>query len=75
MGATCGAENAYPSGALEFTPDFSGVHVAQSLVFCVVFCISLFVLFLLTMGLSVLQVVFDLWTDVYDRYYSATEVP
>jgi hypothetical protein len=51
MGATCGAENTYPSGALEFTPDFSGVHVAQSFVFCVVFCISLFVLFLLTMEL------------------------
>jgi len=27
-----------------FTPDFSGVHVPQSLIFCVVFCGSLFVL-------------------------------
>jgi hypothetical protein len=31
-GATCGAETAYPSGAHEFTPDFSGVRVARSLV-------------------------------------------
>jgi hypothetical protein len=32
---------AYPSVAPEFIPDFSGVRVAQSLVFCVVFCRSL----------------------------------
>ena len=32
---------------------FSGVHVAQSLFFCVVFCRSLFVLFLLAIVLSV----------------------
>ena len=36
-------------------PVFSGVCVAQSLVFCVVFCRSLFVLFLLTIVFSVLQ--------------------
>ena len=55
-GATCGAETAYHSGAPEFTPGFSWVHVARSLVFCVVYlnvthflhfascCRSLFVL-------------------------------
>jgi uncharacterized membrane protein len=43
-GATSGTGTAYRSGTTEFTPGFSGVHVAQSLVFCVVFCRSLFVL-------------------------------
>ena len=42
--ATCGAGTAYSSGAPELTPSFSGVRVARSLVFCVVFRRSLFVL-------------------------------
>jgi hypothetical protein len=42
-GATSRVGTAYPVGALGTTPDFCGVSVAQSLVFCVVFCISLFV--------------------------------
>ena len=33
---------AHPSGAPAFTPGFSGVCVAQSLVFCVVFYLSFF---------------------------------
>ena len=44
MGVTRGSETAYHSGAHEFTPILSGVHVSRSLVFCVVFCRSLFVL-------------------------------
>ena len=32
-GATSGAGAAYPSGALVFTPDFSGVRFARSLIF------------------------------------------
>ena len=45
MGATSEAGTAYPFGAHEFTPlVFSGVPVARSLVFCVVFYRSLFVL-------------------------------
>ena len=36
------------------TPDFLGVRVARSLVFCVMFCRSLFVLFPLAILLSVL---------------------
>ena len=40
MGATYDAGTAYPSGEDDFTPDFSGIGVAQSLVFCVVFCRS-----------------------------------
>jgi len=38
-----GAGTAYPSGAPEFTPAFSGVHVTRSLVLCVCFvdhCLS-----------------------------------
>ena len=42
-GATSGAGTAYPSGTLEFTPVFSGVSAARSLVSCIVFCILLFV--------------------------------
>ena len=47
----------YQSRAPEFTPEFSGVRVARSLVFCVVFCRSLCVplsFFLLVIALSVL---------------------
>ena len=58
-GTTYGAETAYPSGAHEFTPDFSGVRVARSLVLYVVFCISLYVFFLLAIVLSVLLRVSD----------------
>ena len=36
------------------TPVFSGIHVAQSLVFYVMFCRSPFVIFLLTIVLSVI---------------------
>jgi hypothetical protein len=35
---------AYPSGAREFTPGFNGVCVPRSLVLCVLFCRSFFVL-------------------------------
>jgi hypothetical protein len=38
------------SGVPEFTPFFNGVDVAQSVVFCVLFCISLFVFCLLSFG-------------------------
>jgi hypothetical protein len=43
-GATRGAGTSYPSRAPAFTADFSEVRVAWSLVFCVMFCRSLFVL-------------------------------
>ena len=42
-GRTSGAGTAYPSGAPEFTPVFSGVRVTRSLVVCVCFedrCLS-----------------------------------
>ena len=43
-----------PSGAHEFTPGFNGGRVPQSLVFCVVLCRSLFVLFPFVIVLSIL---------------------
>ena len=48
---TCGAETAYPS---KTSPDFSVVRIARSLVFCVKFCRSLSVLFLLTIVFDVI---------------------
>ena len=45
IGATSGAGTAYPSGAPEFTPIFSGVCVTRSLVLMCMFCRSLFVFF------------------------------
>jgi len=62
-GATTGVGTAHPFGALQFTLSehfsspivCSGVHVARSLFFCVVFCGSVcsIVLFLLTIVLPV----------------------
>jgi hypothetical protein len=52
MGATCGTGTAYPSGVPEFTPIFSGVCIARYLVFCVMFCKSLFVLLTILTPLS-----------------------
>ena len=51
-GVTCESGTASHSGAPEFTPVFDGVRVARSLVLCVMFCRSLFVLFLLAIILS-----------------------
>jgi hypothetical protein len=41
-GATRGTGTTYPSGEPEFTMVFSELCVSRSLVFCVVFCRSLF---------------------------------
>ena len=56
IGATSGARTAYPSGAPEFTPVFSGVCVTRSLVLCVIFVdrVCSLVLFVLAIVLSVL---------------------
>ena len=48
------AGTAFPSGAPEFNPCFSGVRATWSLVLCVIFCRSLFVLFRLAIVLSAL---------------------
>jgi hypothetical protein len=52
----CGAEISFPFGAPAFNPEFSGVSVDRSFAFSVVFCRSLFALFLLTIVLSVFPV-------------------
>ena len=43
-GATSRAGTAYPSGAPEYTPGFSGIRATKFLVLCVMFCRSLFIL-------------------------------
>jgi hypothetical protein len=40
-GVTCGTGTAYPCKHTSSPPVFSGIHVARSLVFCVIFCSSL----------------------------------
>ena len=54
MGVISGTGTAYSSVTHEFIHVFSGVRVARSFVFCVVFCRSLFILFLLDIVLSIL---------------------
>ena len=44
MGVTCRAATVNPTGTFSSSPGFSGVRVARSLVFCVMFCRSWFVL-------------------------------
>ena len=60
-GVTRRAGTANPSRGHEFTPDFSGVRVAWSFVFCVLFCRSLLVLSLLVIVLSVLPSIYSTW--------------
>ena len=59
MGVTCGEEIACPYGAPNFTPIFCEVCIAQSLISCVVFYVSLSVL-LLAIVLSVLLLAYCL---------------
>ena len=67
-GIISGAVTANPSRALEFILSFSRVRVAWSLVLCVVFCRSLFLLlYFLFCPLGCLPF-FDVW--IYDFYYS-----
>ena len=42
-GVTCGAETVNPSRTPQLTPAFNWVHIARSIVFCVMFYRSLFV--------------------------------
>jgi len=42
MGVTCGAGIIFPSWASESNHVFSGIHGVRSLVFCVLFCRSMF---------------------------------
>ena len=56
MNVKCGEGTFYPSGSPEFTPGFSGVHIARSLVFCVMFCRWLFVLVLVLLAIVLLVI-------------------
>ena len=58
-GVTSGVGTPHPSGTYEFTPEFSGVLLARSSDFSIVFCRPLFVLFLLVIVLSVLLEIID----------------
>ena len=59
ISVTSGARTAYLSGAAESNPVSTGIRVAQSIVFCLVFCRWLFVilsfLFCLSFALRLLQ--------------------
>jgi len=59
MGAICEAGTPYHSGGHEFTPGFWWVLVARSLLFCIMFCVSLFVVFILVIVLPVLRFAFS----------------
>ena len=63
-GVTNGAGTTLHSGAPEFTPCFSGVHVARSLVFCVVFCRSFFFFAFVPFPLAIVSVLLR-FTDPY----------
>jgi hypothetical protein len=49
------SNSSYLSRASELNPGFCGVHGAWSLVFCVVFCRNLFLVFFLSIVLSVIR--------------------
>ena len=51
-GDTSVAGTTYASGTPEFTPVFCGVHFTRSLVFCGMFCISLYFLSFFDMQLQ-----------------------
>jgi len=56
------------SGVHDFTPVFCGVYVAQPLIFCVVFCTSLFVFFLCFLFVCLfgfLKIIYGLWLPIW----------
>ena len=57
----------YPSGAPEFTP--VGIRVAQSLLFCLVFCISLFIMLSISFHNCIVCSVSDLCFLVTPWYF------
>ena len=71
-GVTSGAGTANPSEAPEFNPGFSGVRVSQSVVFCVIFCRAVFVIFLLVIFyiLSVFNLITTSVEPVHSEVYS-----
>ena len=63
-GAISGSGTAYPSGAPEFTPGFSGVRVTQSSFMCM-FCRSLFVLLYFFFLAIILSVLLRFWLSLW----------
>ena len=55
------AGTVYPSWTPEFTPGFSGVHVIQSLAFCAVICVPLFIFFCHSCCSSIYGLRLPLW--------------
>ena len=75
-GTTVGAGIAYSSGAPEITLSFSEVGLAQSLVFCVVFCKSFVCSFVLFILATVLFVLFILATVLFVLFqFMASDKP
>ena len=72
MSTICGAGTAYPREHLSSPPVLSGVRVSQSLVFCVVFCKSLFVLFLSVGYAITLSVPLQFTASDYPFYCNAS---
>ena len=56
---------AHHSGAPEFTPGFSGVRVTRSLVLCVMFCRSLFVLSFSFCHCAVCPSIYGFWLRLW----------
>ena len=83
-GATCGTETANPCEAHEFTPVCSGVRVSRFSVFCIMFCRSLFVLFLFGGSLYCLSYDLFIWLplwylqtyflDFWFKFYSSSVI-
>jgi hypothetical protein len=72
-GTASGTGTACPSGAHQFKFVFSGVYVAQSLVFCVVFCRSLFDILSFSHLVIVLSVLLRFTTFDYPLWYISFE--
>ena len=67
--AISGVGAAYPSGAPEFTPNFSGVRVTRSFVLCVVFCRSFFVLLYFLFWPLCCLFFFNIWILITSLWY------
>ena len=60
---------------LSWSPVFSGVRIARSLVFCVVFCRSLFVLFFFLSLYFVCTLIYDFWLPLWYLRFTTSDYP
>ena len=72
---TCRAGFAYPSRIPEFNHCFSRVRVAWSLALWVMFCRSLFVLFLLAIVFIVCPSIYGFWLPLWYLRFTASDYP